>query len=275
MRQAVECRLPNSLLCWCGLFPAASALCPLAAALQGRWPVDGSSAQECAAAATRIRGSTRCRRQQTAVVQELSSEDGAWVTVRGTAEEIAGPHVVVHGAFVRGAGDGWVGGGDGRPILASNPRIWDRAGRSARHHQHINGRNRRHPERQNVAQQKCATLCVSIRRSEAMFLGVIVSALGTHSPVVPHNTRPEASRNEQQPPRQPSGRLQQTTATTGPQDITTLIRGLGLFLCRSLGIGYHILQRYSRIDAKHQISPFHISHVPNVLRDELRLPETF
>ena len=47
------------------------------------------------------------------------------------------------------------------------------------------GWNRRNFERQNLAQQRGATLCRGIFWSKAISLGVIVSALGMHIPLVP------------------------------------------------------------------------------------------
>ena len=37
----------------------------------------------------------------------------------------------------------------------------------------------------NLAQRKCAKLCFGILRSEAIFLGVILSTLGMRIPIVP------------------------------------------------------------------------------------------
>ena len=47
--------------------------------------------------------------------------------------------------------------------------------------------------RENSAQQTCAKLCDRILR--AIFLGVIVAALGMHMSIVPDKKYPEASRN--------------------------------------------------------------------------------
>ena len=128
-------------------------------------------------------------------------------------------------------------------------------------------RNRRNLERQHLARQKCAKLCHRIWSSEAIFLGVIFSALGMHTSVVPNNKHPDASKKYEQPSKQPSRSLQETTATTQrPTGNTTTIRGLCFFLCHSLGILYQILQWYLKIGVKFslcQILAFKISHIPN------------
>ena len=77
--------------------------------------------------------------------------------------------------------------------------------------------------------------------SEAIFLGVILSALGTYISIVP-NSCWEIRATIQAPLQGPPRKDKQTTK--GPQEIANTIPDLCLFLCHNRGSLYQILQWY-------------------------------
>ena len=107
---------------------------------------------------------------------------------------------------------------------------------------------------------------------EAIFLGVVVRALGMRIPIVPAHLAPQgplcrrvaaAAMCPQEAPRE---HQQPTKCPTGNDHHHSQAPSICLLLCRDLGILYHILQWYCSIGAKsspHQISPFQMSHLPN------------